>query len=977
MLSNYLSIVLSIFLMIFSSSLEAGKGKGRGKGKVKSKSTQDCTASGVQTSLNQGIQPFDIYKACNNNAQILYGKTYQGGLIAYLNTTDGSGLIAAPGDSWVSALNGNTTFTFWHNMNAGAYTNTGATDGSIGAGASNTKKILQSLGNPGSQPYWPYSYSAFVSQVPINGYDDWALPSANEMTQIMNNVITAAGCNGTVSSGTGYGFYWTSTETSFNYANVVDCNGNQGSQLKNNSNPVRMVRYFAPMPTIQTASVEQSVSGVSAGGIISNPDNYNITDEGVAYGVNANPTIAGTHISATLGDMNYLISLPDLTAGVTYYVRAYVSNGGVTVYGDSQTFTYNTPVVTEAPTAIGAHSATFAGSVDSSLTSNITARGVVYNTTGNPTTADTVVNIGTGTGSFQQAYNTLHSNQTYYVRAFVTDSTGTAYGSQMTFTTLTLNPGVSTSSIYFILGGVFAGATVTNPDNLNLDDEGVAYDVNPDPTISGTHVSAGSNILNFQVGLPNLVPHSTYFVRAYVKEGANVYYGDNVSFAYEEPIQTAAPTAITTNSVTFGGKVYSQVSSPISARGIVYNTSGTPTLSDTVVQMGTGTGVFQGTATGLHENQTYYFRSFATTQGTTYYGSQMSFLTLSTPPTVATSALTIGLTNVVGGGTVTNPSDVTLVDEGLILSTNPSPTVSPTYFSAGSLNPTFSINLANLENSSTYYVTAYIKVGSNYIYGNTLSFTYNAPVTTQAASQVSYSSATLGGAVSSFVTTNVSARGVVYSTRANPTTSDTVLSMGTGTGAFQGTASSLQQNQTYYARAYATDSQGTVYGPQVTFTTSSAPSVVDLNFLGLTPGGSVASYTEQGYTLTGMWNGSPCATNNSCIYAGETSLSPAAHAAYLALSTENFQFKRADGNAFTLSSVMLSPLNRNLAAQNVTFTGHLTDGSTVTYTANVPANVYAFQTYTFPNTFTNLSYVTWNPGLSIITNVRAGVPLLD
>ena len=64
----------------------------------------------------------------------------------------------------------------------------------------------------------------------------------------------------------------------------------------------------------------------------------------------------------------------------------------------------------------------------------------------------------------------------------------------------------------------------------------------------------------------------------------------------------------------------------------------------------------------------------------------------------------------------------------------------------------------------------------------------------------------------------VTARGIVWSTNPNPTLADNVTDEGTGTGSFTGTIFGLSNSTTYYAKAYATNSFGTAYGEEATFT---------------------------------------------------------------------------------------------------------------------------------------------------------------
>jgi hypothetical protein len=93
-------------------------------------------------------------------------------------------------------------------------------------------------------------------------------------------------------------------------------------------------------------------------------------------------------------------------------------------------------VTTDAPTSITGTSAVLGGSVTATGGASVTDRGVVYVLgTGTPTTSDTKVPIGTGTGTFSQAITGLRGNTTYTVRAYAINSAGTAYGAAQTFTT--------------------------------------------------------------------------------------------------------------------------------------------------------------------------------------------------------------------------------------------------------------------------------------------------------------------------------------------------------------------------------------------------------------------------------------------------------------------------------------------------------------------------------------------------------------
>ena len=92
-------------------------------------------------------------------------------------------------------------------------------------------------------------------------------------------------------------------------------------------------------------------------------------------------------------------------------------------------------------------------------------------------------------------------------------------------------------------------------------------------------------------------------------------------------------------------------------------------------------------------------------------------------------------------------------------------------------------------------------------------------VATTAVSDIDKTTATGGGNVAADGGAEVTARGICWSTSHNPTVSGSHTTDGTGTGSFTSSMTGLAANTTYYVRAYATNSAGTAYGEEVSFTT--------------------------------------------------------------------------------------------------------------------------------------------------------------
>ena len=142
----------------------------------------------------------------------------------------------------------------------------------------------------------------------------------------------------------------------------------------------------------------------------------------VNWGTNAFPSGTGTQGGANI----------PVVAG-TYNVTFNRTTGSYTFTAVSSTVP--TLAATTAATSITTTTATSGGNVTSDGGATVTERGIVYATTANPTTGNTKVQSGSGTGSFTSNMTGLSPNTTYYVRAYAINSSGTAYGAQISFTT--------------------------------------------------------------------------------------------------------------------------------------------------------------------------------------------------------------------------------------------------------------------------------------------------------------------------------------------------------------------------------------------------------------------------------------------------------------------------------------------------------------------------------------------------------------
>ena len=229
------------------------------------------------------------------------------------------------------------------------------------------------------------------------------------------------------------------------------------------------------------------------------------------------------------------------SSNVSYYNR-YFGQSVRPVLGENESVQQTAPAVTTAVvTQITETSAVVGGNVTSDGNASVTERGVCIATVSNPTTANTKISAGSGTGTFNCNLTNLQPNTKYYVRAYAINSKGTAYGNEVTFTTskTVVLPTVTTSAITQIMQtSAVAGGNVTSDGNANVTERGVVYSTNPNPVITNLNNTirpCGSGTGEFTYTITGLQSGMKYYIRAYAKNDVGTAYGEEVSFTTKVP----------------------------------------------------------------------------------------------------------------------------------------------------------------------------------------------------------------------------------------------------------------------------------------------------------------------------------------------------------------------------------------------------------------------------------------------------------
>ncbi len=372
-----------------------------------------------------------------------------------------------------------------------------------------------------------------------------------------------------------------------------------------------------------------------------------ITARGFVYAISNTDLIIGT-----TGVTNVTVSgiatgdfekeITSLTAGITYYYRAYAINSFGTAYGKAQSFTtLAAPAVsTTTASTITSTTATLNGNITSDGGAAITARGFVYAISNTDLTimgATNVIVSGT-TGVFTENITSLTAGTTYYYKAYATNSVGTTYGDAQSFTTLAART-VSTAAASNITSSTATlNGNITSDGGAEITARGFVYAIsNTDLIIGTTGVTdvtvSGTDLGVFEKEIMGLTAGTEYYYKAYATNSVGTTYGNEQSFITlaAPTVSTAAASNITSSTATLNGNITSDGGAAITARGFVYATSNTDLIIGTtgvtnVTASGT-TGTFNSAITGLTAGTMYYYRAYATNSEGTSYGGEQSFTT--------------------------------------------------------------------------------------------------------------------------------------------------------------------------------------------------------------------------------------------------------------------------------------------------------------------------------------------------------------
>ena len=578
------------------------------------------------------------------------------------------------------------------------------------------------------------------------------------------------------------------TETGESNGNVVITHNAAGGDVL-----IEVTGTGASAPIVTTNEVTNiTTDAATCGGNVTNEGGSIVYSRGVCWSELEEPTIFDNVNYEGSGVGSFVSEIDSLTAGITYYIRAFAENFYGLSYGNQVSFSTIGATIIVSPDSLPDF-----GEIAVNTTSSVQS----YIVSGENLESDIEIFAPSG---FEISLTSDRQNS----RIIEPDESQRFDSSRRDFGDyILLTP----------IGGIVAQTTIY---------------VQFHPT---TATQYSEEISHISINAPEVSVEVS---------------GDGI----EPPEITTNPlTDVEANSATGGGEVTYDGNSEISVRGVCWSTISSPTITDSLTSDGIGIGGFISSLMNLECNTLYYVRAYATNSMTTVYGNEVSFTTAVPTIFVSYSELTDFGEVIINTQSVEQSYYVLgydLVDdveinapagfEISITSENRGNSFNKSNINIGNstINRDFGsqITLSSIDREiaqTTIYVrfspTIVDAYSGNITHVSSGAETKNtavngtgittATVTTDAITEITQTTATGGGDVTADGGSTVTVRGVCWSISSSPTTADVNTTNGNGMGVFVSSLTGLDPETHYYVRAYATNTAGTSYGVEQEFDT--------------------------------------------------------------------------------------------------------------------------------------------------------------
>ena len=289
-------------------------------------------------------------------------------------------------------------------------------------------------------------------------------------------------------------------------------------------------------PTVEgLATADVAGTSFKANANVTDFGGADITEKGFCYSTSENPTLENSSVSGTWseGD-NFIAEVTGLSPVTTYYVRAYATNSAGTTYSEPITVT-TTAVLATVADVTSSEITGVSFKVASEITDNggaeVTEKGFCYSTTENPT-VESSKKVVDG-NEFETTIDELANGTTYYVRAYATNSVGTAYSEQISVHTLAHAKVADVTYSENIGTSLKVSSAISSNGGLEITEKGFCYSTTGIPTIDDSKIVVTGD--DFETTITDLSRNTTYYIRAYAVNSFGISYS-NYKYVKTPPI---------------------------------------------------------------------------------------------------------------------------------------------------------------------------------------------------------------------------------------------------------------------------------------------------------------------------------------------------------------------------------------------------------------------------------------------------------
>jgi uncharacterized protein (TIGR02145 family) len=248
---------------------------------------------------------------------------------------------------------------------------------------------------------------------------------------------------------------------------------------------------------------------------------------------------------------------------------------------------------TESVFNIAPTSATAGGFISSDGGETVTARGICWGTNSDPSTSDSKTFDGSGKGQFVSSLSGLTAGTTYHTRAYATNSVGTAYGTDISFTTLGQVPSCITQPATNIST---TGATLNGAVNANSVSTTVTFEYGTSISYGQTITAvqspvSGNSIANVSIDISGLPAGTTYHFRVKTVNSLGIINGGDMLFVTlsQSPVSVTDVDGNVYNAVLIGTQIWMKENLKVTKYS---DGSAIPNVTDNTAWLGLTTGAY-------------------------------------------------------------------------------------------------------------------------------------------------------------------------------------------------------------------------------------------------------------------------------------------------------------------------------------------------------------------------------------------------